>query len=143
MKISIAADHAGFVYKELIKEYLLQKGYEVFDHGTYSNDSVDYPDFIKLAAIDVSENKADFGIGVCGSGIGVSIVANKIKGVRAANVFNEKMAELSRLHNNANFLALGERILEKGVIFNIVDIWLNTSFEGGRHENRVNKIEQN
>lgn len=141
MKISIASDHAGFKHKELIKKYLKEKGYTVIDHGTFSSDSVDYPDFIKLAAKDVSENLSDAGIGVCGSGIGASIVANKFKGVRAALVLDEEMAELSRRHNDANFLALGERLSSEDKIIKILDIWLNTAFDGGRHERRVKKIE--
>lgn len=141
MKISLASDHAGYNYKEVLKKYLSDKGYEVIDHGTYSPDSTDYPDYIRPAAQDVVDNKADKGIGVCGSGIGVSIVANKVKGIRAANVFNEKMAELSIQHNNANFLALGERFLTQEEMFHIVDAWLNAKFEGGKHERRVNKIE--
>lgn len=141
MKISIACDHAGYKYKKLIKKYLEDKGFVVVDHGTFSSDSVDYPDYIKLAAKDVSEHKSDLGIGVCGSGIGVSIVANKFKGVRAALVVDEEMASLSRKHNNANFLALGERILNDNKLYKILDVWLNTKFDGGRHELRVNKIE--
>ncbi len=141
MKIALASDHAGFKYKLLIKNYLEKKGFVVIDHGTFSSDSVDYPDFIKLAAKDVSEHSADLGIGVCGSGVGVSIVANKFKGVRAALVVDEKMAELSRKHNDANFLALGERMLDEKNIYKILDVWLNTEFEGGRHERRVKKIE--
>ncbi|MEO8399763.1 MAG: ribose 5-phosphate isomerase B [Ignavibacteriaceae bacterium] len=142
MKISLASDHAGYKYKELIKTYLSEKGFEVIDHGTFSFESVDYPDFIQKAAIEVSKKNCEFGIGVCGSGIGVSIVANKIKNVRAALVMNEKMAELSRQHNNSNFLALGERFLNEKNLYSIVDIWLNTNFEGGRHERRVNKIQE-
>ncbi len=141
MKISIAADHAGFGFKELIKSDLLEKGFEVIDHGSFSTDSVDYPDFIKLAAIDVSQKVSDLGIGICGSGIGVSIVANKFKGVRAALVFNKEMAVLSKKHNKSNFLALGERFLNKEDLLGIIDVWLNTEFEGGRHERRVDKIE--
>lgn len=142
MKISIASDHAGFKYKQLIKKYLEGKGFVVVDHGTFSSDSVDYPDFIKLAARDVSVHNSDLGIGVCGSGIGVSIVANKFKGVRAALVIDEKMAKLSRSHNDSNFLALGERLLNEENIYKILDAWLNTEFEGGRHQRRVNKIEE-
>lgn len=142
MKISIASDHAGFKFKQLIKKYLEGRGFEVIDHGTSSADSVDYPDFIKLAAKDVSEHTSDLGIGVCGSGIGVSIVANKFKGVRAALVLDETMAELSRKHNDANFLALGERLMDEKKIEKILDVWLNTKFEGGRHERRVKKIEE-
>ncbi len=141
MKISLAADHAGFKYKEIIKKYLQEKGYEIIDHGVFSEDSADYPDFIRPAAQDISENKSEKAIGVCGSGIGVSIVANKIKGVRAANVVNEEMAKLSRLHNDANFLALGERLIKEEDVIKIVDAWLNTNFEGGRHQKRVDKIE--
>jgi ribose 5-phosphate isomerase B len=142
MKISLASDHAGYKYKQLIKKYLEKKGFVVIDHGTFSSDSVDYPDFIKLAAKDVAEHASDLGIGICGSGIGVSIVANKFKGVRAALVFDEEMAGLSRRHNDANFLALGERLLDEDKLNKILDVWLNTKFEGGRHERRVTKIEE-
>ena len=141
MKISLASDHAGYKFKQLIKNYLEKKGFVVIDHGTFSSDSVDYPDFIKLAAKDVAENNSDLGIGVCGSGIGASIVANKFKGVRAALVCNEEMAELSKRHNDANFLALGERVLDEAKLIKILDVWLATKFEGGRHERRVKKIE--
>lgn len=141
MKISIASDHAGFKHKKHIKNYLEEKGFLVIDHGTFSSEPADYPDFIKLAAKDVSECKSDLGIGICGSGIGASIVANKFKGVRAALVLDEEMAELSRRHNDANFLALGERLSDKNNIIKILDVWLNTKFDGGRHERRVKKIE--
>ena len=143
MKISISSDHAGFRYKELIINYLIKKGYEITDRGTSSEESVDYPDFIQKSAKDVAEHKADFGIGVCGSGIGVSISANKVKGVRAALVLNAEMASLSRQHNNANFLALSQKFIDENKLFNIVDIWLNTAFEGGRHQRRVDKLEIN
>jgi ribose 5-phosphate isomerase B len=141
MKISLASDHAGFKYKQLIKEYLEEKGFVIIDHGTFSTNSVDYPDFIKLAAKDVAEHSSEYGIGVCSTGIGVSIVANKFKGVRAALVFNEEMAALSKQHNNANFLALSGNFLDESKVLKILDVWLNTKFEGGRHERRVNKIE--
>ncbi|HEY4756112.1 MAG TPA: ribose 5-phosphate isomerase B [Ignavibacteriaceae bacterium] len=142
MKISLASDHAGYKIKQLIKNYLEKKGFVVIDRGTFSSDSVDYPDFIKLAAKDVSEHNSDLGIGICGSGIGASIVANKFKGVRAALVLDEEMAELSKRHNDANFLALGERILDEAKLIKILDVWLTTKFEGGRHERRVKKIEE-
>ena len=142
MKISLASDHAGYKIKPLIKNYLEKKGFVVIDRGTFSSDSVDYPDFIKLAAKDVSEHNSDLGIGICGSGIGASIVANKFKGVRAALVLDEEMAELSKRHNDANFLALGERILDEAKLIKILDVWLTTKFEGGRHERRVKKIEE-
>jgi ribose 5-phosphate isomerase B len=143
MIISLSADHAGFQYKELIKKHLSEKGFKVIDRGTFSEDSVDYPDYVQKSAADVISGNADFGIGVCGSGIGVSIAANKVKGIRAALVLNEEMASLSRKHNNANFLALSEKFINKDLLFNIVDIWLNTEFEGGRHQRRIDKLEQN
>lgn len=142
MKISIASDHAGYKYKELIKKRLLEKGFEVFDRGTFSVESADYPDFIRPAAEDVAKHVSDKAIGICGSGIGVSIVANKVKGVRAALVLTEEMAKLSRRHNDANFLALGERLIKEEDLLKIVDAWLETEFEGGRHGIRVNKIDQ-
>ena len=143
MIISLSADHAGFQYKELIKKHLSEKGFKVIDRGTFSEDSVDYPDFVQKSTADVIGGNADFGIGVCSSGIGVSIAANKVKGIRAALVLNEEMASLSRKHNNANFLALSEKFIDKDHLFNIVDIWLNTEFEGGRHQRRIDKLEQN
>lgn len=141
MRISIASDHAGFKYKEKIKIYLLEKGHEIIDHGVFSEESADYPDYIRPAAIDVANNDADKGIGVCGSGIGVSIVANKVNGVRAALVMNEQSAALSVQHNNANFLALSQNQTSEADLYKIVDTWLSSTFEGGRHERRVNKIE--
>ena len=143
MVISLSADHAGFQYKELIKKHLGEKGITVLDRGTFSEASVDYPDYIQKSAADVISGTADYGIGVCGSGIGVSISANKIKGIRAALVLNEEMASLSRKHNNSNFLALSEKFIDKDHLFNIVDIWLSTQFEGGRHQRRIDKLEQN
>lgn len=142
MIISLAADHAGLEYKDLIKEYLASKGIEVIDRGTYTKDSVDYPDYVKQAAADVAEHKADLGIGVCNSGIGVSIAANKVKGVRAALVFNSEMAALSRSHNDANFLAITQKFINKEDLFPIIDAWLSSEFEGGRHQRRVDKLEQ-
>jgi ribose 5-phosphate isomerase B len=143
MIISLSADHAGFQYKELIKKYLVEKGIEVIDRGTFSEDSVDYPDYVQKSAADVIGGSAKYGIGVCGSGIGVSISANKVKGIRAALVLNEEMASLSKKHNNANFLALSEKFIDKVNLFKIVDTWLNTEFEGGRHQRRIDKLEQN
>jgi len=142
MIISLSADHAGFQYKELIKKHLSEKGLTVIDRGTFSEASVDYPDFVQKSAADVIDGTADYGIGVCGSGIGVSIAANKVKGIRAALVLNEEMASLSRKHNDANFLALSQKFIDKNHLFNIVDIWLRTEFEGGRHQRRIDKLEQ-
>ncbi len=140
MKIVLACDHGGFELKETIKEHLIKNGYNVTDIGTYNTDSVDYPDYGKRAAEIVACNEADRGIIICGTGIGISIAANKVKGIRCALCTNEFMAKMSRMHNNANMLALGERVLGKGVALDIVDVWLSSEFEGGRHENRVNKL---
>ncbi len=140
MKIALGADHAGFELKNHIKQHLEQKGIEVRDEGTNSGDSVDYPDYARLVAHDVAEKRADMGILVCGSGIGMAISANKVPGIRAANVSSEYEAQMSREHNAANVLALGARILNTGQTLAIVDKWLATAFAGGRHERRVEKI---
>ncbi len=140
MKIALGADHAGFELKEKIKQHLQQRQLEIQDEGTASTESVDYPDFARKVGHDVSERRADLGILVCGSGIGMAISANKVPGVRAANVSSEYEAQMSREHNNANVLALGSRILKDEDAFKIVDKWLATEFAGGRHERRVEKI---
>jgi ribose 5-phosphate isomerase B len=140
MKIALGADHAGFELKEQIKQHLQQRQIQVQDQGTTSTDSVDYPDFARKVAHEVSERQADLGILVCGSGIGMAISANKIHGIRAANVSSEYEAQMSREHNNANILALGSRILDREQAFHIVDKWLATDFAGGRHQRRVEKI---
>jgi len=140
MKIAIGADHAGFELKDRIRQHLEQKGFQVMDEGTRSADSVDYPDYARLVARDVTQNRADLGILVCGSGIGMAMAANKVAGIRAANVSSEYQAQMSREHNNANVLALGGRILEEEAALRIVDRWLATSFAGGRHEQRVEKM---
>jgi len=136
----MGADHAGFELKDKIKQHLQQQGITVRDEGTSSPDSVDYPDYARAVAHDVSEHRADLGILVCGSGIGMAISANKIDGIRAANVSSEYEAQMSREHNNANVLALGARILSPDEALRVVDKWLATSFAGGRHERRVEKI---
>ncbi|MCX7820885.1 MAG: ribose 5-phosphate isomerase B [Brevinematales bacterium] len=140
MKVSLASDHAGYKMKEEVKSYLEKKGYEVKDYGTFSEESMDYPDTIKLAARAVSKREVDRGVVLCASGIGASIVANKIKGVRAALCLDEYSAEYSRRHNNANVLVLGAKRNTKEEILRIIDIWFSTEFEGGRHERRVEKI---
>jgi len=140
MNIAIGSDHAGFERKQEILEHLLSLGHEVQDLGTYSKDSMDYPDIAVEVALKVAQNQVERGVLICGSGIGVSIVANKTKGVRAANCVNEEMARLARQHNDANVLTLGERLVDKTTAINMVDIFLTTSFEGGRHEQRVSKI---
>jgi len=140
MKIALGADHAGYQLKDKIKKYLEQLGLEVRDEGTLSGESVDYPDYARLVAHDVIEQRADLGILVCGTGIGMTMAANKVNGIRAANVSNEYEAQMSREHNNANVLALGARIVKEDDAFKIVDKWLATQFAGGRHERRVEKI---
>ncbi len=141
MKIAIGADHAGFELKQKIKQHLAQLGMEVADQGTHSTDSVDYPDYARKVGEAVAQKQAGMGILVCGSGIGMAISANKVPGIRAANVNSEHEAQLSREHNDANVLALGARILDENAAMKIVDKWLNTSFAGGRHQQRVAKIE--
>jgi ribose 5-phosphate isomerase B len=140
MKISLGADHAGYELKDKIRQHLQQSSIDVQDEGTNSADSVDYPDYARKVAHDVSEGRADLGILVCGSGIGMAISANKVAGIRAANVSTEYEAQMCREHNNANVLALGSRILKEEDAFKIVDKWLATAFAGGRHERRVEKI---
>ena len=142
MKIALGADHAGFELKNRIKQHLQQKGIEAQDQGTNSPESVDYPDFARLVGHDVAQHRAELGILVCGSGIGMAIAANKVEGIRAANASSEYEAQMSREHNNANVLTLGARILIPEQALAIVDKWLATQFAGGRHERRVEKIAQ-
>ena len=141
IKIAIGCDHAAYKEKESIKAYLINLGYEVQDVGTNSSDSVDYPKFGHDVANLVVHDHADKGIVICGSGIGISIAANKIKGARAALCSSSQHAEMSRKHNDANILALGARMTEYDTLEKIVDVFLNTDFEGGRHLNRINMIE--
>lgn len=140
MRIALGADHAGYQLKDQIKQHLEQQGISVQDEGTSSAESVDYPDYARVVAHDVSGQRADLGILVCGSGIGMAITANKVDGIRAANVSTEYEAQMSREHNNANVLTLGARIISPDQAFAIVDKWLTTQFAGGRHERRVEKI---
>lgn len=140
MRIALGADHAGYELKDKIRDHLKQRGVEVRDEGTDSGDSVDYPDFARLVAHDVDEGRADLGILVCGSGIGMAMAANKVAGIRAANVSSEYEAQMSREHNNANVLTLGARILQPDQALKIVDAWLAANFAGGRHQRRVDKI---
>lgn len=140
LKIAVASDHGGFCLKEEIKGYLLSKGYEVVDFGADSGESVDYPAFGKIAAVAVSSGEADKGIICCGTGVGISMAANKVKGIRCAVVSDTFSAKMSRAHNDANMLSLGERVVGKGLALEIVEAWLSTEFEGGRHENRVRQI---
>jgi ribose 5-phosphate isomerase B len=140
MKIAIGSDHAGYEEKENIKKMLDEIGVEYIDLGTNSLDSVDYPDFGKAVGDAVASGKVEQGIVVCGSGIGISIAANKVRGIRCALVWNEETAALARQHNDANVLAIGARTTPKGTIPAIVKAWFSAKFEGGRHQNRVDKI---
>ncbi|MGZ3607096.1 MAG: ribose 5-phosphate isomerase B [Syntrophales bacterium] len=139
-QIIIGSDHAGFPLKEVVKQYLAEMGYAVTDAGTDSPANVDYPDFAARVAQRVSAGEFDRGILVCGSGVGMSIVANKFPGVRAALCLDEETARMGRLHNDANILVLAGRRTEEEAAKAIVRLWLNTEFEGGRHQRRLDKI---
>ena len=140
MKLAIGSDHGGFRLKEAIKTYLLAHDYEVTDFGTESEDSCDYPDFALPVAEAVAKGEYDRGILICGTGIGIGIVANKVKGVRAALCHDTFSAEACRNHNDANILTMGERIVGEGLALKIVETFLNSEFKGGRHQRRVDKI---
>jgi RpiB/LacA/LacB family sugar-phosphate isomerase len=140
MKIALGADHKGYDLKEKIKKYLLDLGHQVNDFGTHSTQSVDYPDFGFKVAESVAKGESDFGIVFCWTGNGMNIVANKVKGIRSALCLNEEMASLARAHNNANVLALSSKFVSEELAKRIVDVWLSTEFEGGRHTSRVDKI---
>jgi ribose 5-phosphate isomerase B len=141
MRFYIATDHAGYNVKDFVKEYLESKSHEVIDLGPFSNDRVDYPDFAKKCAQKVVEDNGSFGILICGTGIGISVSANKVCGIRAALCHDSYTAAMSRAHNDANILCFGERVVGKGVIESMLDSFCDTPFEGGRHANRVKKID--
>lgn len=141
MKIALGSDHAGYRYKEKIKELLPSLGHEVVDFGTDSEEAVDYPKFIRPAAEAVAKGECDRGIVLGGSGNGEAISANKVRGVRCALCWNEETAKLSRQHNDANVLSLGERMISEEMALNIVRVWLTTDFEGGRHAIRIAQLE--
>lgn len=138
--IAIGSDHAGYLLKADIIKFVNDKGFEVKDFGTNGPESVDYPDFGQAVAEAVASNECDRGIIICGTGIGISISANKVPGIRAALCTDSYMAKMSRQHNDANILAIGERVVGPGVALDIVETWLDTEFLGGRHQNRVSKI---
>ena len=140
MKISIGNDHAGPEYKKAIVDFLKQKGHEILNHGTDTSDSVDYPDFGHPVAIDVETGKADFGIVICGSGNGINMTVNKHQGIRSALCWDKEIASLARQHNDANIISIPARFTSIQQAVEMVDTFLNTNFEGGRHANRVNKI---
>jgi len=140
--IAMACDHAGYPLKVAVKEKLINEGYEVLDLGTDSTESVDYPIYGKAVGEAVADGRAERGIAICGSGIGISIAANKVKGIRCALCTSVEMAEMSRRHNNANILAMGARMIEKDLAFRIVDKWMETGFEGGKHLRRTNMLDE-
>ena len=139
-KISLASDHAGFVLKEIIKKRLTKQKIKVFDLGPTTKDSVDYPDYAKKVARNVCSKRTNMGILVCGSGTGMAMSANKFRKIRAAVCYNSVSTRLSRTHNNANILALGSRLTKKKEAIKLVNIFLSTKFEGGRHLRRTKKI---
>lgn len=140
MKISIGCDHAGYEYKEALKKVLTKNNVEVMDKGTNSLDSVDYPDFVHPVASSVEDKTADFGILICGSGNGVSMTANKHQSVRAALCWNQEIASLARQHNDANIISIPARFVSLRLAKMMVNTFINTAFEGGRHQRRVDKI---
>ena len=139
--IALGTDHAGFAYKEAINSFLLEKGYQTKDFGTFSEESVDYPDFIRPAAEAVAEGLCDLGIVLGGSGNGEAMAANKVQGVRCALCWSVDTAKLAKQHNNANVLSLGQRQISKELALEIVDAWLNATFEGGRHKRRIEMLD--
>lgn len=140
MRIALGTDHAGYEYKERIKRHLTEKGHEVKDFGTYSTEACDYPDFIYPAALAVAKGECDRAIVMGGSGNGETIVANKVRGIRCAVCWNEELARLSRAHNDANAMSIGARMVSIDLALKMIDIWLTTPFDGGRHARRIQKI---
>lgn len=140
MKIAIAADHGGYELKNVLLDYLTKKGHSVLNLGTDSSESVDYPDYAQSCCKEVVENRVDFGILVCGTGVGISIAANKIDGIRCGLCPSKEIAALVKQHNNANVIALGGRFTSNEEAMAIVDAYMSAQFEGGRHQNRVDKI---
>ena len=140
-KIAIGSDHGGFEYKEEIKKHLVEKGYDVIDVGTFSKESCDYPLIAQNLTQKIIDNELEKGILICGTGIGMSIAANKVKGIRAALCGDTFSARATRAHNNSNVLCLGQRVIGIELAFDIVDIWLSTEFDGGRHQKRIDMLE--
>ena len=143
MKIAIGNDHAGVEVKRKIENHLSEKGYTVINKGYDGKESVDYPDFIHPVSIEVKEKKAQIGIIICGSGNGAAMTANKHKGIRAAICWNEEIAELARQHNDANIVSIPSRFLSEEEIIKIIEVFIKTSFDGGRHKRRIDKIDGN
>ena len=138
--IALGCDHGGYELMQEVKAHLEKRGFEYKDFGCYSNDSVDYPEYGKKVAHAVADGECELGILVCGTGIGMSLAANKVKGIRAAAVSEHFSAKYTRLHNNSNVLCLGGRVIGVGTALELVDLFVDTKFEGGRHETRVNKV---
>ena len=143
MKIALGTDHAGFNYKEAVKEHLQKLGHEVQDFGTFSEESVDYPAFVRPAAESVADGSCDLGVVFGGSGNGEAMAANKVKGVRCALCWSEDTARLAKEHNNANVLSIGQRQISQELALNIIDTWLNADFEGDRHIRRIEMLDKN
>ena len=142
MIIAMANDHGGLALKKIVKEHLIERGYKVVDLGTHSEESVDYPIYGKACGEAVASGKADLGIVVCGTGIGISIAASKVKGIRCGLCTSVEMAELTKKHNDANMLALGGRTTDAELAIKITDTWLDTEFEGGRHKRRTDMLDE-
>ena len=142
MKIAIGCDHGGFEHKNAIRDHLTERGFEVCDYGIYEEKSVDYPDVAVKAANSIVSGECELGILVCGTGIGMSLAANKVKGIRAAACSEHFSAKYTRLHNNANILCLGGRVIGIGTALELADIFVDTEFEGGRHQRRIDKISE-
>lgn len=140
IRIALGADHGGFELKERVRQYLAGKGCEIEDLGTHSAESVDYPDFARRVAERVAAKGADFGVLICGTGLGVAMTANKVRGIRAAPCSDTISARFARSHNNANVLTMGGRIIDTATAEKILDVWISTPFEGGRHQRRLDKI---
>ena len=143
MKIALGTDHAGFTYKEAVKKHLQNLGHEIQDFGTFSEESVDYPAFVRPAAEAVAEGSCDLGVVFGGSGNGEAMAANKVKGVRCALCWSEETARLAKEHNNANVLSIGQRQISQELALNIIDTWLNAEFEGDRHIRRIEMLDKN
>ena len=140
MKIAVACDNGGFRLKNVLIDEMKKQGYEVIDYGTYSEDSCDYPDYASKAAKAVASKECDRGVVVCGTGIGVSITANKVDGIRCALVHDVFSAKATRAHNDTNMLAMGQRVIGEGLALEILNAWLTTDYEGGRHDLRIQKM---
>ena len=141
MKIALASDHAGFELKDFIGSYLARNHFEILDLGTSNCSSVDYPAFADKMALCILNHQADLGILVCGTGIGISIRANRYKGIRAALLYSDDVAQMAKQHNNANVIVFGGRTMDKNDVLHRIDIFLNTRFEGGRHQNRIDMLD--